>query len=247
MVSFLKNWIPSIPGYNTFHTFYSLIRKPEITPLVHNTLINSYSQYGEDLVIDGITGNKPMGFFVDVGANDPVNLNNTKRFYDRGWHGINIEPNPVLFKKLDEQRMRDINLNIGVGSCAKESPFYMVSADTLSSFNKADAERNCRIFNERIIETKNIHMQPLVAILDDYNMGHDIVFMSVDVEGYELEVLSTNDWHRYRPYLIVIEINNNTAAILSYLKKNGYELVFRNHTNGIFVDTIAAQKTVITE
>jgi FkbM family methyltransferase len=242
MISFLKNRIPSIPGYNTFYTVYSLIRKPEIPPPVHNTLINSYSQYGEDLVIDGIIGYKSTGFYVDIGANDPTNLNNTKRFSDRGWKGINIEPNPVLFKKLGEQRPGDINLNIGIGPSTQESPFYMVSADTLSSFNEADAERNCRIFNERIIEIMNIHMQPLAVVFETYCTGKDIDFMSVDVEGFELEVLQTNDWGRYRPYLIVIEINNNTNEILSYLKKNDYALIFRNHTNGIFVDAIAAQQ-----
>lgn len=242
MISFLKNRIHSIPGYNKACAFYSLMRKCKVAPSVHNTRINSYSQYGEDLVIDGITGNKPTGFFVDIGANDPVNLNNTKRFYDRGWRGINIEPNPVLFKKIEEQRKMDINLNIGIGPFAQKSPFYMVSADTLSSFNKTDAERNCRIFNERITAIVNIHMQPLVAIFENYSAGRDIDFMSVDVEGYELEVLQTNDWCRYRPYLILIEIAYNTSAILSYLNKNGYELVFMNHTNGIFVDAAAAQQ-----
>jgi FkbM family methyltransferase len=239
MISILKKCICSIPGYNTLQT---LMRKTEIAPPVYNTLINSYSQYGEDLVIDGIIGNKLKGFFVDIGANDPVIFNNTKRFYDRGWHGINIEPNPILFKKLIEQRTRDINLNIGVGSYTEKSPFYMISADTLSSFNKADAERNCRVFNERIIDIVNIPIQPIGAIFENNKIDHDIDFLSVDVEGFELEVLQTNDWCRYRPYLILIEINNNTSAILSYLKKNCYELVFRNHTNGIFVDAIATKK-----
>jgi FkbM family methyltransferase len=204
--------------------------------LVNSKLINSYSQYGEDLVIDGIIGNKQNGFFIDIGANDPTTLNNTKRFYDRGWHGINIEPNPILFGRLTEQRPRDINLNIGLGSYNQKMPFYLVSADTLSSFNKSDARRNCRIFNERITGIIEIQIQTLESIFLEYVKFYKVDFLSIDVEGFELEVLQSNDWIKYRPYLILIEIYHNTGKIVSYLKEKRYEIIFNNSTNGIFLD-----------
>lgn len=205
--------------------------------VIKRELINSYSQYGEDLVIDGILGNKRSGFFIDVGANDPVVFNNTKRFYDRGWSGINIEPNPSLLKRLVEQRPRDINLNLGLGLNNREKlPFYVVSADTLSSFNKMDAERNCKIYKEKIIETLNIPTQTLLNIFDDYVKESKVDFLSVDVEGFELDVLKGNDWDKYRPTLILIEINNNTERLVSYLENVNYVVVFKNSTNGIFLD-----------
>ena len=204
---------------------------------VKNEIVNSYSQYGEDLVLDGILENKKNGFFIDIGANDPVILNNTKRFYDKGWSGINIEPNPVLYLKCAEQRTRDITLNLGIGLNCQEIPFYLLSADTLSCFSKSDARRNCILFNERIIEIKNIHMKALSQIFEDYAANQNIDFISIDVEGYEMEVLKSNNWTKYRPKLILIEIAHNTMEIISYLKKNEYKLVFKNSTNGIFLDS----------
>jgi len=204
---------------------------------VKNEIVNSYSQYGEDLILDGILEYKKRGFFIDIGANDPVIFNNTKRFYDRGWSGINIEPNPVLYKKFASQRTRDINLNLGVGLNSQEMPFYLLSADTLSSFSKSDAKRNSILFNERIIDIKNIQMVALSQIFKDYSDNRNIDFISVDVEGYEMEVIKSNDWTKYRPRLILIEIAHNTMEIISYLKNCEYELVFKNSTNGIFLDS----------
>ena len=56
------------------------------------------------------------GFYIDVGANDPTKDSVTKFFYDRGWHGINIEPLSDKCALLAEKRPRDINLCIGLGN-----------------------------------------------------------------------------------------------------------------------------------
>ncbi len=199
-------------------------------------LVNSYSQYGEDLVIDGILEHKKTGFYVDIGANDPSLLNNTRRFYDNGWSGINIEPNPILYKKLAEQRTRDINLNIGIGTDEGELPFYILSADTLSSFSYSDAKQNCRVFNERIVDTINIPVKPIIRIFEKYVGDKNIDFLSLDVEGFEMGILKNNDWDKYRPKLIVIELHHHTRDLLTYLGKNNYNLVYKNSTNGIFFD-----------
>ena len=116
-------------------------------------------------------------------------------------------------------------------------PFYFLSADTLSSFSKSDAKRNCILFNKRIIEIKNIQMVALSYIFEKYVCNKNIDFISLDVEGYEIEVLKSNDWTKYRPRLILIEIAHNTMEIISYLKKCEYEVVFKNSTNGIFLDS----------
>ena len=204
--------------------------------VVKKELINSFSQYGEDLVIDGILENKKNGFYVDIGANDPTIINNTKRFYDKGWSGINIEPNPILFKKLMEHRTRDVNLNIGIGIKNEEIPFYIVSADTLSSFSYSDAKKNCNVFKEKIVKTISIPTKPIIEIFDKYVKNREIDLLSIDVEGFELGILHSNDWERYRPNLILIELQNNTRELLSYLKAKNYELVYKNSTNGIFLN-----------
>lgn len=224
--------------FRRVQNFFRPAQETQPTPIINSEIINSFSQYGEDLVIDGIFGNKSEGFFIDIGANDPLIFNNTKRFYDKGWSGINIEPNPLLYKRITEQRIRDINLNIGVGQINQKIPFYLISADTLSSFNKDDAERNCSNFNEKIINVITIPMVTLTEIIASYAKGRSIDILSIDVEGYEMEVIKGNDWTQYRPKLILIELgfNTDTFEIFTFLRENGYELVFRNHVNGIFIN-----------
>ena len=76
-------------------------------------IFGSYSQESEDLVIDRLLGSRSKGFYVDVGAGDPVKFSNTKRFSKRGWSGINIEPNPDTYLKLCADRPLDVNLTCG--------------------------------------------------------------------------------------------------------------------------------------
>ena len=80
--------------------------------------LESYSMphESEDLVLYALLHDVEKGFYIDVGANDPTFMSVTKLFYDRGWHGINIEPVDIYCKKLEMMRPRDINLCVGCGS-----------------------------------------------------------------------------------------------------------------------------------
>lgn len=88
----------------------------EFKDLFYRRYLKSSSQYYEDLIIDRLLNHKKNGIYLDIGANDPDILSNTKRFYDRGWSGVNIEPDTELYNKLLKHRSRDINLNIGISS-----------------------------------------------------------------------------------------------------------------------------------
>jgi hypothetical protein len=63
-----------------------------IWPFGHRT--TWYAQHGEDRSLAGLLGRRRRGFYIDVGAWDPVQDSVTKHFYDRGWRGINVEPHP---------------------------------------------------------------------------------------------------------------------------------------------------------
>ena len=111
----------------------------------------THSQYKEDLVIDALFSHNPRGFYVDVGANDPEVFSNTQLLYDKGWRGINIEPEPNLYEKLCVKRTRDINLNIGAGPEPGIMTFYRMSADTLSSFNKEAALEAGKLYDSTLV------------------------------------------------------------------------------------------------
>ena len=92
----------------------------------------SYSEYLEDMVLYCALKDVDKGFYIDVGANDPIHDSVTKVFYDRGWHGINIEPLPYKCALLAEKRPRDVNLCVGLGN--KRDKLDIFEADGISTF-----------------------------------------------------------------------------------------------------------------
>ena len=193
-----------------------------------------YGQYGEDVVIDRLLDHATSGFYVDVGAYDPTLFSNTRRFYDRGWRGINIEANPVRFDRISRVRTRDINLNMGVSDAAGIAPFWVMDPDALSTFVEENASANVQA-GHRLVRVEEVPVRTLAAILSEHAPG-PIDFLSVDVEGHDLTVLRSNDWDRHRPRLVIVEINHAEGPIDAYLHEVGYEAVWGNGTNSIYED-----------
>lgn len=210
-----------------------------IIPFVSPTL-GSYSQFKEDLIIDLLFQLKRNGFYLDIGANDPVSCNNTKRFYDRGWSGINIEPGKDSFEKLCLSRPRDVNLNIGAGFAKGAFTFYhIVENSQLSSFDKKLAITTAAKF-DMTVEEIQIEVWRLADIFEHYVKDKHVDFISLDAEGLDLEVLQSNDWDIFRPTLVMVEIDKRYQDIVGYMKHCNYVLIFNNEHNGIFVDKITS-------
>jgi len=200
--------------------------------------IGSYSQYGEDLVLDAVMGCPSSGFFVDVGANDPVSLSNTKRFSVRGWKGINVEPNPVAFARIKEDRPLDINLNFGVGTQESRLTFYNMDPDTLSTFDEEVANHSISLHKgARVLETTNVPVIKLSSLFHRYLPRNTLIdFLSMDIEGGELDGLKGNDWDIFRPKWIMIEVVIAGSRIFDFLSTAGYGGMWSNGTNALFVD-----------
>lgn len=98
-------------------------------------IINSHSQAREDLIIDKLL-KKTNGFYIDIGANHPTKINNTYRFYKKGWRGINIEPDVNNYKLFSSIRGEDVNLNCGLSDRNEILVFYIFERDVLSTFSK---------------------------------------------------------------------------------------------------------------
>src|SRR3954469_4307454 len=86
--------------------------------------VMSYAQNREDVMLHRLFAGCADGLYIDVGACHPTEHSVTKLFYDRGWHGINIEPSPSLADLLDRDRQRDVNLRVGLSSHEGTSTFY---------------------------------------------------------------------------------------------------------------------------
>jgi FkbM family methyltransferase len=174
----------------------------------------SYAQNREDILLARVFSDRKKGFYIDIGAHDPVNYSITKYFYDLGWHGINVEPSSDIFPRLCAARGRDINLNFGLSDTEGILRFYEATKGAgLSTFVKREMERHCKAgfeFTER-----QCKVTTLAKICKRYVQG-DIDFLSLDVEGYEAEVIEGGDWRKWRPRILVIEATKPGTTITSH-------------------------------
>ena len=200
----------------------------------------SYSQAGEDIEIDKLLGNKDKGIYIDVGANDPRRFSNTKRFYDKGWWGINVEPDPDCFEKIKKARIRDINLNIGIAGRNSNLTFYKFLPHTLSTFSEEDAKKY-ENDGYRLLGKVKVPVRKLGEVLKENLKNKQVDFLSVDTEGLDLEVLKSNDWKNYPPKVICVESTEQSNwtrrkkdDLATFLEKSGYEKVFDNNINCIY-------------
>jgi FkbM family methyltransferase len=211
-----------------------------VVPFVSPAL-GSFSQFNEDLLIDLLLGLRNKGLYLDIGANDPSFNSNTKRFYDKGWSGINIEPGVNSFRKFCLSRTRDINLNIGVGPLKGKLPFYQVVGDsTLSSFNREIASKMAAAFGLAVEET-TMDVLRLMDVFEHHVKDNKVDFMSVDAEGLDFAILQSNDWERFRPALVIVEIDNQYQEIVAYMNCCNYLLIYNNYHNAIFLDKLTTE------
>lgn len=189
-----------------------------------------FSQEGEDVLLNKIFESNKTGFYVDVGAHHPKRFSNTYMLYKRGWQGINIDPLPGCMAIFEKIRPRDINLEIGVSDKEQELTYFIFNEPALNGFSKSISEGRQ---NEQyqIEKTISIPSFPLSKILDTHlPLDQKINFLSVDVEGLDLKVLASNDWEKYRPKVVLVEILDASLnklgkdPVYSYMVTQGYTL-----------------------
>lgn len=200
------------------------------------------SQCGEDLIIESLIPQKKNGFYVDIGANHPVKYNNTLLFYKKGWTGINIEPNHSRIWLFNLLRKRDINLNVGIGKTDSVMNFHVFKESTLSTFDDSAADKYVKM-GHPLDKTIKIPIVPLKKILEKHAANTEIDILSMDTEGFDMEVLESNDWTKYRPRFLIIETleydKNEAGKKLNnlfdpYLEKIGYKKFAETYINTIY-------------
>lgn len=213
----------------------------------------SYSQTGEDLVVDFYTRDIKQGVYVDIGANHPTYLSNTYLFYRRGWNGLCIEPSVTgsnLFKLL---RSRDTLLALGIGEKPEQRDFYKFNPDTLSTFSSIEAKRY-QSLGHTLLGTTLVRMEPLASVMTQYYSNQQVHILSVDTEGYDLVVLQSNDWVHFRPWFVIVETveyerqygRKGGAEIETFMLTTGYVVLAHTFINTIFIDSkIASSRGII--
>lgn len=157
-----------------------------------------YAQFGEDAVLLKLFKGVNHGRYVDVGAHHPYRYSNTYLLYKKGWHGVNIDPNPHTIALFNTARPSDTNIESGVGS-AGVLTYYRFSDPAVNTFKKEEADRLKGKSFLTFLGTTDIEVRPLSQLVEG-----PIDLLSVDAEGMDLEVLRSYDWEYY-PNVIVIE------------------------------------------
>ncbi|GIL40081.1 FkbM family methyltransferase [Roseiterribacter gracilis] len=164
----------------------------------------AYGQNFEDVLLNRCFADQETGFYVDVGAWHPTNENVTKIFYDRGWHGVNVEPVPTYWKMLEGDRVRDTNLQLAVGDKAGTLELTVFEGSGGSSFD----DRFVQSFAAAGFAPTKIQVKTatLTEIFEQYvPRGTNVDFLKIDVEGWEDRVVAGMDWKRFRPRVVLIE------------------------------------------
>jgi len=198
----------------------------------------SYAQHAEDVMLYRALRHIDKGFYIDVGAHDPEHFSVTKAFYDRGWRGINIEPEVECHKRLLEQRQRDLNLRMIASDRVGDSEFYEVLQTGLSTENAKLAELH-ESSGFSIFKT-NLEQKTLDAVCEEHACG-EIHFLKIDVEGSEEKVLRGFSLIRHRPWIIVAEATEPLSqercdsGIAEYLALRNYQHVFFDGLNSFYI------------
>lgn len=203
-----------------------------------------YGQYRQDeYVYNNFFKDKKNGFYIDIGAHDGISLSNSYFFEKLGWNGICIEPTPYIFEKLIKNRNCE-SLNIALSNVDGEMDFMVLSGYTqmLSGLvDNYDPRHLHRINGEMtIVHEGNVGMKEIIKIKTNTFMSlnaPDIIdFVSLDVEGSEINILRGIDFNKKLIKVITVENNYHDNTINEILLNNGFNIVTNLGCDTVFVN-----------
>lgn len=211
----------------------------------------SYAQNFEDVTLMRALRHLPTGFYVDVGAHDPRADSVTRAFYERGWHGVNVEPVPHWHARLVADRERDVNLGVAAGEVSGTLTLFEVQGTGLST---ADPQQAARYRAEGFgVSELTAPVRTLTEICAEH-ATHEIHFLKVDAEGAERAVLAGLDLARFRPWVVVVEATKPRSPEPAHaewealLTGRGYQLAWFDGLNRFYVaDERAALRPLLAQ
>ena len=211
----------------------------------------SFSQCGEDMILRCFLPPPPPETpnqlsWIDIGAYHPKRLNNTAFFYSQGRRGINIEANPLLIRRFYKDRKRDINLNIAIAEKSGTMDFFIMDIATLSTLSAEEAHRYEKL-GHKIVKIVPIQAMTVTEVIDNFSGGVFPDLLSLDAEGYDLNILKTINYEKNSPKVICVEnvpyqtkLNNyfdrmQTNDLSNFLIHKNYSILACTLINTIFI------------
>jgi FkbM family methyltransferase len=208
----------------------------------------TYSIEAEDIFIERSFeqifgyGTEYKGFYVDIGAADPINWSNTYSLHKRGWRGINIEPNPDAALRFSQLRPDDINLTVAVGEEGTIATYARFENPGLNTMFPRALEIH-KSNGERVIDVTEIPFRSINSILSEHvPVGSKVDFLNIDVEMMEFRILSSLDFSRWSPRVVAVEIQGgldvddiSRSDVATLLRSKGYTFISRLWHTSLFV------------
>lgn len=206
-----------------------------------------YAQCGEDIVAGAIFDylKHPKPTYLDIGAYQPVQMNNTFLFYIQGSRGVLVEPNPDLTPLLTNTRPGDAVLTVGIGTSGVRETldYYRLSESSWNTFSREQADHCVKVSGGKVTlkEVVKTPLVPINEVIAQHFPAGAPDFLSIDVEGLDLEILRTLDFDKHRPKVICVETietgtNREKVETGQFLLGKGYAVRGGSFFNTIFVD-----------
>jgi FkbM family methyltransferase len=198
----------------------------------------TYAQNCEDVLLWRALKHVEKGFYIDVGAQDPINDSVTKAFYERGWHGINIEPVERWYQRLVLDRPHDVNLRVAVSSSPGTVKLFEVQESGLSTVEEDLARRHAAsgfVLREQIVDCMTLD-----KICADHGVG-TVHFLKIDCEGAEKATLEGISLTDVRPWIVLLEATEPNSTVPTWkawehlLTGRGYTYVFFDGLNRYYL------------
>ncbi len=204
-----------------------------------------YSQWGQDEFVVSVLKGKRNGYFVDIGAYDGITISNT--YYlekELDWKGLCVEANPHTYNLMTECRNTEC-INIAVAPYEKEVEILLNGWS--SAIN--DSFTSSEILKQNF-ESVKVNAITINELFERYNVPSEFDYLTIDIEGGELEILSQLDFSRWRFKVLTYEHNSHLVNHENYpelvqrrekmeelLYANGYVLYKNYEGDGFFISS----------
>lgn len=170
------------------------------------------------------------GFFVEVGANDPELISQSWHLEQIGWSGVLVEPLPAYAERLRNTRKAKVYELASTSPELAGRPLMLHVAGPLSAIDPARMASGAQSEHTIAVATRTLD-----DVLQDAGAPRPLDFVSIDVEGHELEVLRGFDLAHWQPRLVLLEDHVTDLARHRYMQRAGYRLIRRSGDNGWYI------------
>ncbi len=176
-------------------------------------MLVSYAQNFEDVMLWRALHHVGAGFYIDIGAQDPLTDSVSHVFYQYGWRGIHVEPSQEYAAALRAARPDELVIEAGIGTAGENTIFFEIPGTGLSTTDSGLADRYAS--EGRAVHKRVVTCRSLASILDEAG-GREVHWLKIDVEGSEADVIKSWQPSAVRPWIVIVESTRPNSKTQSF-------------------------------